>query len=57
MLLHANCWLRIFLSGSTVYEKYRGVETRLTDIINTQVLEIANFIDSGATYRPYIAKW
>lgn len=39
------------------YEKYRGVETRLTDIINTQVLEIANFIDSGATYRPYIAKW
>ena len=39
------------------YEKYRGVETHLTVIINTQVLEIANYIDSGATHRPYIAKW
>lgn len=39
------------------YEKYRGVECRLCDIINFQVKEIADYIDSGAKYKPYIAKW
>lgn len=39
------------------YEKYRGVEHRLCDIIHLQVKEIADYIDSGTKYKPYIAKW
>lgn len=39
------------------YEKYRGKECRLCDIIDYQVKEIAEFIEKGTTYRPYIAKW
>ena len=39
------------------YEKYRGKECRLCDIIDYQVKEIAEFIEIGTTYRPYIAKW
>lgn len=39
------------------YEKYRGNECRLCDIINLQVKEIAEYIENGTFYRPYIAKW
>lgn len=39
------------------YEKYRGKETRLVDIIDKQIKEISDFIGEGITYRPYIAKW
>lgn len=39
------------------YEKYRNKECRLCDIINYQIKEIAEYIDNGAKFRPYIAKW
>lgn len=39
------------------YERYRGTECRLCDIIRFQVKEIAEYIDSGTKYKPYIAKW
>lgn len=39
------------------YEYYRDRECRLCDIINCQTKEIAEFIDTGKTFRPYIAKW
>lgn len=39
------------------YEKYRGKETRLCDIIDLQVKEIADYINGGDRYKPYIAKW
>lgn len=39
------------------YEKYRGTECRFSDIINFQVKEIADFIDNGTKFKPYIAKW
>ena len=39
------------------YERYRGTECRLCDIIRLQVKEIAEYIDSGTKYKPYIAKW
>ncbi len=39
------------------YENYRDKECRLCDIINCQTKEIADFIDNGKTFRPYIAKW
>ncbi len=39
------------------YEKYRGKECRLLDIIDIQIKEILEYIDSDKTYRPYIAKW
>ena len=39
------------------YEVYREKETRLCDIINMQTKEIADYIDTGKTFKPYIAKW
>ena len=39
------------------YENYREKECRLCDIINYQTKEIADFIENGKTFRPYIAKW
>lgn len=39
------------------YEKYRGTEHRLCDIISLQVKEIADFIANGIKFKPYIAKW
>ncbi len=39
------------------YEKYRSNETRLCDIINLQVKSIADYISTGVTFKPYIAKW
>ena len=39
------------------YEKYKGKETRLCDIMDLQVKEIAEYIVDGAKYKPYIAKW
>lgn len=39
------------------YEKYRGVEMRLSDIIEAQVKEIAEHIDKGTRFRSYVAKW
>lgn len=39
------------------YEKYRGEDRRLSEIIELQVGELVSAIVSGTTYRPYIAKW
>lgn len=39
------------------YEKYRGEEKRLSEIIDLQISELASPIVSGTTYRPYMAKW
>lgn len=39
------------------YEIYRDKECRLCDIINLQTKEIANYIECGKMFRPYIAKW
>lgn len=39
------------------YELYREKEYRLCDIINIQTKEIADYIECGKTFRPYIAKW
>lgn len=39
------------------YENYRDKESRLCDIINFQTKEIAEYIENGKTFRPYIAKW
>lgn len=39
------------------YEIYRECESRLTDIINMQTKDIAEYIASDKTFRPYIAKW
>ena len=39
------------------YEKYRGIETTLEQIIREQAHEIAAWIDGGKKYKPYIAKW
>jgi len=39
------------------YEKYRGTECRFGDIINLQLKEIADYIDNGTKFKPYIAKW
>lgn len=39
------------------YEKYRGEETTLQQIIRRQAKEIADWIDSEKHYKPYIAKW
>ena len=39
------------------YEKYRGNECRFCDIIRLQVKEIADYIEKGIPYKPYIAKW
>lgn len=39
------------------YERYRTKECRLCDIINVQIKEIAEYIDKGTGFRPYIAKW
>lgn len=38
------------------YEKYRGEEKRLSEIIDLQISELASAIVSGTTYRPYMAK-
>ena len=39
------------------YEKYRGKECKFCDIISLQVKEIAEYIEFGTKYKPYIAKW
>ena len=39
------------------HEKYRNKEIRLCDIINLQVKEIADYIENGTKYKPYVAKW
>lgn len=39
------------------YEKYRGEEITMKQIIHSQAKEIADWIDSGKHYKPYIAKW
>lgn len=39
------------------YEKFRGEEKRLSEIIDLQISELASAIVSGTTYRPYMAKW
>lgn len=39
------------------YEKYRGEEITMKQIIRSQAKEIAEWIDSEKHYKPYIAKW
>lgn len=39
------------------YERYRGEELTMEQIIHRQAREIANWIDAGKHYKPYIAKW
>lgn len=39
------------------YEKYRGEEMTMSKIIREQAGEIADWIDKGKHYRPYMAKW
>ena len=39
------------------YEKYRGEEITMEEIIRRQAKEIALWIETGKNYKPYIAKW
>lgn len=39
------------------YEKYRGDEITMEQIIHRQAHEMAVWIDTGKKYKPYIAKW
>jgi group II intron reverse transcriptase/maturase/CRISPR-associated endonuclease Cas1 len=39
------------------YEKYRGEEISMEQIIRRQTCDIANWLDNEKTYKPYIAKW
>lgn len=39
------------------YEKYRGEEITMQEIIRRQAKEIADWVDTGKHYKPYIAKW
>lgn len=39
------------------YEKYRGEEISMEQIIRRQAKEIAEWIDKSSSYKPYIAKW
>lgn len=39
------------------YEKYRGVELTMEQIIRRQAMEIAEYIDKDEQYKPYVAKW
>ncbi len=52
LLLTQNIFERLYR-----YEKYRGKEMRLDQIIMQQVVEVSQYITDGKTYRPYIAKW
>ena len=39
------------------YEKYRGEEMTMEQIIRRQAKEIADWVDADKNYKPYIAKW
>lgn len=39
------------------YEKYRGEELKMEEIIRRQAKEIALWIETGKNYKPYTAKW
>lgn len=39
------------------YEKYRGTELTMEQIIRRQAMEIAGYIDKDEQYKPYVAKW
>lgn len=39
------------------YEKYRGEEMTMNQIIRKQAREIADMIETGKHYKPYIARW
>lgn len=39
------------------YEKYRGAEMKMKQIIQRQCEEIAIYFQNGTHYKPYIAKW
>lgn len=39
------------------YERYRGEEITMEQIIKRQAGEIADWIDKDKNYKPYIAKW
>ena len=52
-----NLLVQNILERLNRYELYRGKECRLSDIINLQTKEIAEFISENKNYKPYIAKW
>lgn len=39
------------------YEKYRGAEMKMQQIIQRQCEEIATYFQNATRYKPYIAKW
>lgn len=39
------------------YEKYRGEELKMEQIILRQCLDIAAYFQNGDHYKPYVAKW
>ena len=39
------------------YEKYRGEERNMLDIIDFQVKEIVDAMTDRSIYKPYLAKW
>lgn len=39
------------------YEKYRGEEITMEQIVRKQAKEIADWVDADKHYKPYIAKW
>lgn len=39
------------------YEKYRGEEITMEEIIRRQAKEIAAWIETEKNYKPYISKW
>lgn len=39
------------------YEKYRGEEITMEEIIRRQAKEIAAWIENGQSYKPYTSKW
>lgn len=49
--------LKSVLERLNRYEKYRGEEISMEQIIYRQAREIADWVDSDKNYKPYIAKW
>jgi group II intron reverse transcriptase/maturase/CRISPR-associated endonuclease Cas1 len=48
---------RSILERLNRYEKYRAREVTMDQIIHLQVKEMADWIEKGTHYKPYIAKW
>jgi CRISPR-associated endonuclease Cas1 len=39
------------------YEKYKGEELKLEQIISAQAREVAEYYDKESVFKPYVAKW